>query len=667
MNKKLSSRRKKTEIKNNRNISTNVIPQVVNELITRLSKISSVASLEIPGLLRAALCVGRYHSNCYNNNNSINEKNVSTKTNNKTNNNRIDINNIGKTSQSHQIFIERNVDDIMAVTSLWKAVLTIHDSLIIGTKTLHSHLLLDSLKSLLWLTQSVSLNPDKIKVRNVSNGQNGGRNSMTGPVMSKDDRYHNSNSKNRRNFDGRKEQEGGDEEGEGEGDEDNYQWLAVGDRVRRALPLLRLAQGMGLSRGSEEVHVLARSLATAVFERSTHPIAMTTQILDIRYTGLISKEISTKNSPRLSLNMNTDQEQEQEQEQQKTFRSDARLTETKNVCIYHYSRASMRLLVMTGQHMVELYPHISNVNMMDCIWSFVSQFTIPISTIGYADADHNVGVANKKNNNVNHKNNSDTDTNNMNETVSADTGAAGKIKTTPSKAFESTLSSLLDFSSPSPTKSNSSSSTIFGTNFDDNLTFPSLEQGDLKKSRVGAEIEPERVIHNILKFSLSWALDISLSDCKSILTYNRTNRGSRPTLTAEERLEYVESAEALKVLKQHALWHLADNVRTYITEHFSCYLFNEKRFSFSVSPSFLLSFSTSTFSILPVTSSRIFFSSLCFSSLFSYSFFPFHFSLLFFPIFVVSLSPFPFSLLTDFLSLFDRCYSTLANIKISML
>ena len=634
MNKKLSSRRKKTEIKNNRNISTNVIPQVVNELITRLSKISSVASLEIPGLLRAALCVGRYHSNCYNNNNSINEKNVSTKTNNKTNNNRIDINNIGKTSQSHQIFIERNVDDIMAVTSLWKAVLTIHDSLIIGTKTLHSHLLLDSLKSLLWLTQSVSLNPDKIKVRNVSNGQNGGRNSMTGPVMSKDDRYHNSNSKNRRNFDGRKEQEGGDEEGEGEGDEDNYQWLAVGDRVRRAIPLLRLAQGMGLSRGSEEVHVLARSLATAVFERSTHPIAMTTQILDIRYTGLISKEISTKNSPRLSLNMNTDQEQEQEQEQQKTFRSDARLTETKNVCIYHYSRASMRLLVMTGQHMVELYPHISNVNMMDCIWSFVSQFTIPISTIGYADADHNVGVANKKNNNVNHKNNSDTDTNNMNETVSADTGAAGKIKTTPSKAFESTLSSLLDFSSPSPTKSNSSSSTIFGTNFDDNLTFPSLEQGDLKKSRVGAEIEAERVIHNILKFSLSWALDISLSDCKSILTYNRTNRGSRPTLTAEERLEYVESAEALKVLKQHALWHLADNVRTYITEHFSCYLFNEKRFSFSVSPSFLLSFSTSLH----------FFDASCY--LFSNFLF---FSVLFFTFFLFFL-PFPF--FSAFLSYF---------------
>ena len=557
INNEISSEIKKSEIQNNKNISTNVVSEAVSELISRLSRISSVDSLEIPGLLRAALCIGKYHSNYYDNNSSISNKNSNSQTNNKTNNNRMDFDNDSKARKSNQLFVERYNDDIMAVTSLWKAILNFHDSLITGTKTLHSHLLLDSLKCLLWLTQSISLNADKGKNNNGSKGQSGRRNIINGSATSRNNCNYNSKSKSGRNFNSRKE-----DDGDGDDDEDNYQWLAIGDRVRRAIPLLRLGLGtgtgfgLGLGHGNDETLVLASSLASAVLDRCTHPIAMTTQVLDVRSSGLISKEISTRIPSKLPLNMNTDPQQEQ------NFRIDDRPTDKKNVCIYHYSRAGMRLLLMTGQCMVECYPHISNINRMESIWGFVAQFTIPINTIGYAN--QNISAADNKINHTNKNVNSNMNTtmDNVDETVFGDT--VGKRTRTSFKVSESPLPSLLDFSSPSPTKSKSSSTSVFGTTFDDNLAFPSLKEVESNKSRVDAEIESEQAVHNILKFSLSWALDISLSDCHHhrILTNNTKSNGGRPILAAGGSLE---SAEALKVLKQHALWRLADNVCTKVT------------------------------------------------------------------------------------------------------
>ena len=594
INNQISSEIKKKEIQNNKNIITNVVSQAVSELISRLSRITSVDSLEIPGLLRAALCIGKYHSNYYDNNSSINNKNSSSRTNNKTNN-RVDIDNDSKACKSNQIFVERNNDDIMAVTSLWKAILNFHDSLITGTKTLHSHLLLDSLRCLLWLTQSISLHADKGKTNNGSKGQSGRRNIINGSATYRNNCNYNSKSKSGRNFNSRKEEDDGDD------DEDGYQWLAIGDRVRRAIPLLRLGLGtgtgfgLGPGHGSDETLVLASSLATAVLDRCTHPIAMTTQILDVRYSGLISKEISTRVSSKLPLNVSTDPQQEQ------NFRIEDRPTDKKSVCIYHYSRASLRLLLMTGQYMVECYPHISNINMMESIWDFVAQFTIPITTIGYAD--QNISAADKINHTNNNMNsNMNTIKDNIDETVFGDT--VGKRTRTPFKVSESPLPSLLDFSSPSPTKSKSSSSSVFGTTFGDNLAFPSLKEVESNKSRVDAEIESEQAVHNILKFSLSWALDISLSDCHHhrIRTNNTKSNGGRPIFAAGGSLE---SAEALKVLKQHALWRLADNVCTKVTVHLS-FLFIHCGASllFLLFFHFLLIFS---FSIISVTFSLVFF------------------------------------------------------------
>ena len=572
--------RRTKKIDRNGTFDNGITYQIVIDLISRLSKIPTASSLDLPGLLRTAISIGKYHSNYYDsNNNSSNSSNNDDFSDNDNNN--VDqiytgttMNNENRNSLKNcQIYVDRKKEDIAIVTSLWKAVLTLHDSLVTGTKTPYPHLLLESLKSLVWLTQTVPLNPDKKKAKNINNS-----NYSNGKTQVQNKNL---------------EAKGGEIEEEEEDDEDDYQWLALSDRIKRAIPLLRLSKGQGLGQGLEkendDMNVLTHSLVRAVFERSSHPSRTTTQIRNIPHK-FSPIRAATNTTPNSKLSINEDQEQNYREKYNEC------MTDVENILVLHYSKFCMNLLIMTGQEMIKCCPSIVSVNMLQNIWSFVGQFIIPLDTVGYTSSTSNkieYAINNdygserererKKNDILNDKkeimNKENSVSNLFKLSHGIDNGNNANVNNTESRTggrnLESSPPSLLDLSYPSPAKSVPSSSHFnmnMGMNdftnrnnnditFNSTVPFPSHAVGGPEEQKVGlkmvSKLGPEVAIHNILRSSLLWAIDLGLSNCYTIRTYDRTNNTGRPTLAAHmER----ESMAAMRILKQHALWHLADNV-----------------------------------------------------------------------------------------------------------
>lgn len=291
--------------------------------------------------------------------------------------------------------------DVDTLERLWQEVLGLHDNVARSANSL-PHLLLGTLEALIWLTQSITeANNDDIA-------------------------------------------------------EEGYQWLAVQDRVLRAIPLLRISDSS----------VLAFSLTNSIMERAKQP------------EGTSSTQQEAGRAPEGDFS------------------------------VRHHSKASLKLLLSAGEYLVHCYPSTECVMQMDKIWTFVAQFTVrPSGDASTADPDNR---------------------------------ATGQPL------------------SPSAAPSDSSSPSYF-LNLAD-LVGPTSPTHRIKKSIDPRT--PERAVHTILRRSLVQALDGGIAHTIPV-----------PVSAAPvgKNMNTAQKNAAALLLSQHALWHLAEHVRTVPPSHLQLY------------------------------------------------------------------------------------------------
>lgn len=164
---------------------------------------------------------------------------------------------------------------------LWQEVIGLHDNVGKSVNPL-PHLVLGTLEALIWLTQSVTeANNDDI-------------------------------------------------------DDEGYQWLAVQDRVLRAIPLLRLSDSS----------VLAVTLTNCMMERTKQPEGISS-----------SQRVGGKASEG-------------------------------DYSVRHHSKACLKLLLSAGEYLVHCYPNTESVMQLDKIWTFIAQFTVrPSGDVNTSDSE----------------------------------------------------------------------------------------------------------------------------------------------------------------------------------------------------------------------------------------------------------------------------------------
>jgi hypothetical protein len=268
---------------------------------------------------------------------------------------------------------------------LWQEVIGLHDNVARSANPL-PHLVLGTLEALMWLTQCI-----------------------TGP--NNDDI-----------------------------DDEGYQWLAVQDRVLRAIPLLQLSDSS----------VLAITLTNRIMERAKQPEGFS------RTQGEAGKASEGDFSVR------------------------------------HHSKASLKLLLSAGEFLVHCYPNTETVIQLDSIWTFIAQFTVrPSGDAATADSD---------------------------DKVPPSPTAAPSDSSSPSYFLD-----LADLTGPAS---------------------PSL----LSKKSVNTHT-PERAVHTFLRRSFLQALDGGSAHAV-------------PAVPVRQNRNKAQENAATQLLSQHALWHLAEHVRT---------------------------------------------------------------------------------------------------------
>lgn len=272
---------------------------------------------------------------------------------------------------------------------LWQEVLSLHDNVARASSPL-PHLVLSTLEALIWLTQCVT-DADSVT----------------------DDR-----------------------------DDGGYQWLAVQDRVHRAIPTLRLSDGP----------VLAATLVNCIMDRAR-------------------QSEGTSSVPREAVNA----------------------TEG-DLSVQHHSKASLKLLLSAGEFLVHTYPTTETVLQLDRIWAFIALFTICPG----GDA------------------------------VTA--GSYDKVTKGPPLV---TSAAPTDPLSPS-----------YFLDLKDLVGPPSPTPNHAAKKHIDART-PERAVHTFLRRSLLMALD-----------------GQTAVPSVGQNKNKAKEHSAVLLLSQHALWHLAEHVRT---------------------------------------------------------------------------------------------------------
>jgi hypothetical protein len=275
-----------------------------------------------------------------------------------------------------------------ALERLWQEVIGLHDNVARSANPL-PHLVLGTLEALIWLTQSMTeTNNDDV-------------------------------------------------------DDEGYQWLAVQDRVLRAIPLLQLSDSS----------VLALALTNCIMERAKQPEGFS------------------------------------------TTQREARKASEGDFSVRHHSKASLKLLLSAGEFLVLYYPNTETVMQLDRIWTFIAQFTVrPSGDAATADSDEKVPL------------------------------------------------------SPSALPSDSSSPSYFLDLAD--LTGPA-SPSLLSKKSINTRT-PERAVHTFLRRSLLQVLDGG-------------SARAVPAVPIRQNRNKAKENAAAQLLSQHALWHLAEHVRTTLT------------------------------------------------------------------------------------------------------